>query len=71
MRHGGFTPNVFLASGEVAADRAVGAIIGLDCVALAGLDRTDERTGEHDLAGLEREPMRRDLVGEPGHAVAG
>src|SRR5581483_6628023 len=53
-------------SGEIAADRAVSAIIGLDCVALAGLDRTDEGTRQHDLTRLERKPVRRDLVGEPG-----
>src|SRR6201995_1542900 len=58
-------------SGEIAADRAVGAIIGLDCVALAGLDRTDEGTGPTDLAGLERQPMRRDLVGKPGDGRGG
>src|SRR5690349_6509625 len=51
------------ASGEVAAHRAVGAVIGLDRVALARLDRTDERAGQHDLACLEREPPCRDLVG--------
>src|SRR6185437_12059192 len=61
-----FTPCYCSASAEIAADRAVGAIIGLDCVALAGLDRTDEGTGQHDLARLERKTMRRDLVGEPG-----
>src|SRR6476646_6364313 len=45
---------VFLLSGEVAAHRAVGAIIGLNCVALAGLDRADEGARKHDLSGLER-----------------
>src|SRR3954466_13791542 len=49
MRHRGFTPCLFVRLGEVAAGGAVGAIIGLNCVALAGLDRTDEGAGEHDL----------------------
>src|ERR1700759_4724984 len=53
-------------SGEKEDHRALSAITGLDCVALAGLDRTDEGTGQHDLARLERQPVRRDLVGEPG-----
>src|SRR6478736_5428593 len=71
MRHRGFTPCLFGRLSEVAAHRAVGAIIGLNCVALAGLDRTDEGAGEHDLPGLERKAERRDLVGEPGHRSRG
>src|SRR5690349_10382065 len=63
-------PVVFL-SAEVAAHRAVGAIVGLDCVALAGLDRTDERAGQHDLTGFERQPVRCDLVGEPRNCSRG
>jgi hypothetical protein len=35
---------LFLAPDEMAADRNVGAIIGLDCVSLACLDRTDDGT---------------------------
>src|SRR5215510_4518554 len=58
-------------SGEVAAHRAVGAIVGLNCVALAGLDRTDEGAGEHDLSRLQRKAERRDLVGEPGDGSCG
>src|SRR5665213_3102127 len=54
-------------SGEVTADRSVWSIIGLNRVALAGLDRADERSRQHHLAGLERQPERSDLVGEPGH----
>src|SRR6185437_530306 len=61
----------FLRSGEVAAHRAVGTIIGLNGVALAGLDRTDERSRQHHLAGLKRQSKRRDLVGKPGHAGGG
>src|SRR4051794_9667726 len=71
MRHRGFTPCLFVRLGEVAAHRAVGAIIGLNCVALAGLDRTDEGAGEHDLSGLERKAERCDLVGEPGNGRGG
>src|SRR4051812_16930437 len=71
MRHRGFTPCFLVRLSEVAAHRAVGAIIGLDCVALAGLDRTDERAGEHDLSGLERKAERCDLVGEPGNGRGG
>src|SRR5882672_12952144 len=55
------------ASSEVTAHRAVGSIVGLDRVAFAGLDRANERSGQHHLAGLQREPVRRDLVGEPGY----
>src|SRR6185437_12437597 len=58
-------------SGEVAAHAAIGTIVGLNRVAFAGLDRADERAGEHDLAGLQRKPERRDLVGEPRHAGGG
>src|ERR1700722_19378517 len=58
-------------SDEIATDRAVGAIVGLDCVALAGLDRTDERPRQHDLAGFQRQPVGCDLVGKPGHGGRG
>src|SRR6478736_4026219 len=64
-------PVFFIRLSEVAADRAVGAIIGLNCVALAGLDRTDEGAGEHDLSGLQRKAERRDLVGKPGNGGGG
>src|SRR5579859_3169008 len=62
MRHGGLLQS---GSSEITTHRAVGSIVGLDCVALAGLDRTDEGAGEHDLARLQRQSMRRDLVREP------
>src|SRR5580693_6690585 len=52
-------------SDEIATDRAVGAIVGLDCVAPAGLDRTDERSRQHDLACFQRKPVAGDRVGEP------
>src|SRR6478609_1930719 len=59
------------ASSEVTAHRAVGAIIGLDRVAFAGFDRADERSRQHHLTGFQCEPIRRDLVGEPGHGGGG
>src|SRR5271166_2411655 len=58
-------------SSEVTAHRTIGTIVGLNCVALAGLDRADEGAGQHHLAGFERKPERSDLVGEPGHAGGG
>src|SRR5665213_1134450 len=58
-------------SGEVAAHAAVRTIVGLNRVAFAGLDRADERSGQHDLACLEGQAQRRDLVGEPRHAGGG
>src|SRR5215475_12901181 len=39
---------------EVTAHRTVRSIVGLDRVALAGLDRTDERSRQHHLARFER-----------------
>src|SRR5438477_10423639 len=53
-------------SREVAAHRAVGTVVGLNCVALAGLDRADERSRQHDLTWFEGKPEGCDLVGEPG-----
>src|SRR3569833_816256 len=64
-------PVFFVRLSEVAAHRAVGAIVGLNCVALAGLDRTDEGAGEHDLAGLQCKAERCSLVGKPGHGGRG
>src|SRR6266404_5439955 len=61
----------FEASSEVTAHGAVGTIIGLDRVAFAGLDRTNEGTREHHLTGFERQPVRRDLVGKPGYSRRG
>src|SRR5258707_11682227 len=58
-------------SSEVAAHRAIRTIVGLDRVAFAGLDRANERSRQHHLAGLERKSVGRDLVGEPGHAGRG
>src|SRR4029078_1368773 len=55
------------ASAEVTAHGPIRSIVGLDRVALAGFDRTDERTRQHHLAGFERQSIGRDLVGEPGH----
>src|SRR5215475_9146983 len=52
---------------EVTAHRAVGSVVGLDRVALARLDRTDERSRQHHLARFERQTIGRDLVGEPRH----
>src|SRR6476660_9887962 len=63
--------NSLKASGEVAAHRAVGTIVGLDRVALAGLDRADERSRQHHLSGFQRQSIGRDLVGEPGHRRGG
>src|ERR1700676_1328553 len=58
-------------SSEITTDRAIRSIVGLDRVAFAGLDRADERSGQHHLARFERKPVRRDLVGEPGHGGCG
>src|SRR6185312_6378040 len=58
-------------SSEVAAHGTIRSIIGLDRVALAGLDRADERPRQHHLPGFQRQPVRRDLVGEPGHGGGG
>src|ERR1700736_3382560 len=66
------TPAVSLAaSSEVAAHRAVSSIVGLDRVAFAGLDRANKGTRQHHLSRLERQAIRRDLVGEPGHRGRG
>src|SRR5262249_2148803 len=43
MRHGGFS-NSSDASGEITAHRAPGAVVGLDGITFAGLDRPDKRT---------------------------
>src|SRR6185437_1537364 len=67
----GMAVSLPMGSGEIAAHRAVDSIVRLDCVALAGLDRTDEGAGEHDLAGLKCQPMRRNLVGEPRDCGSG
>src|SRR5437868_12516853 len=56
------------ASSEVTAHRAVGSIVGLDRVAFAGLDRANERSRQHHLSRFQRQPVRRDLIGKPGHA---
>src|SRR5713226_3652897 len=58
-------------SSEVAADRPIRSIIGLNRVAFAGFDRANERSGQHHLTRFERKSVRRDLVGEPGHAGGG
>src|SRR4029079_7785552 len=63
------TPNKSSASsGEVTAHGPILSIVGLNRVAFAGLDRTDEGAGQHHLTGLERQSVRRDLVGKPRHA---
>src|SRR5438477_8743863 len=59
------------ASGEVTADRPKRSIVGLDRVAFAGFDRANERSCQHHLTGLKRQPEWRDLVGKPGHAGGG
>src|ERR1043165_2814598 len=52
-----FTPDFSCrALSEVTAPRAVGSIVGLDRVALAGFDRADERPRQHHLSCFEREP---------------
>src|SRR5262245_8392440 len=56
---------------EVTAHRTVGSVVGLDGVALAGLDRTDERSRQHHLARFEGKPVGRNLVGEPCHRCGG
>src|ERR1700730_7871957 len=59
------------ASSEVAAHRTIWSIVGLNRVAFAGLDRANERSRQHHLPGFERQPVGRDLVGEPGHGGRG
>src|SRR5262245_12084762 len=68
-----FTPDFFLSRSlsEVTAHRAIGSIVGLDRVALAGLDRADERSRQHHLAGFECKSIRRNLVGEPRDCGSG
>src|SRR4029453_8554049 len=62
---------VLKTSSEVAAHGTIRSIIGLDRVALAGLDRSDERSRQHHLPRFQRQPVRGDLVGEPGHRRGG
>ncbi|KAH2816682.1 hypothetical protein KXV85_004324, partial [Aspergillus fumigatus] len=65
---GGSLPNFLVADlREVTAHRAMWSVVGLYRVALARLDRADERSRQHDLPGLEGKSVRRDLVGEPRH----
>src|SRR4051794_22441655 len=72
MRHVLTTPTILSSpSSEVTADCAIRTIVGLNRVAFAGFDRTNERSRQHDLARFERKSERRDLVGEPGHAGGG
>src|SRR5215813_5112713 len=52
---------------EVTAHRTVGSVVSLDGVALAGLDRPDERSRQHHLPCFERKSIGGDLVGEPRH----
>src|SRR5690349_2433927 len=56
---------------EITAHRAIRSIVGLDRVALAGLDRADEGSRQHHLSRLERQSIRRDLAREPGHGGRG
>src|SRR5436190_23160149 len=56
------------ASGEVTANRPIRSIVGLDRVAFAGFDRANERSRQHHLTWLKRQPEWRDLVGKPGDA---
>src|SRR5712664_4306160 len=58
-------------SGEITTHRAIRTIVSLDRVAFAGLDRANERSRQHHLAGLKRKSVGRDLVGKPGHAGRG
>src|SRR4051794_332238 len=71
MRHGGSLQLFLFTSREVATHRAIGAIVGLDRVAFAGLDRAYERSRQHHLAGFQRQAVGRDLVGEPGYRRRG
>src|SRR5450432_2430177 len=63
--------NARLFSGEVATHRTIGSIVRLNRVAFARLDRANERSRQHHLARFQRQTMRCDLVGEPGHAGGG
>src|SRR5580692_4854115 len=54
---------------EMATHHSVGAVVGLDRVALSGFERPNEGSREHDLAGLERGIERAELADEPGNAV--
>src|ERR1044072_3060532 len=65
------TPVFPNASGEVAAHGTIRSIVRLDGVALAGLDRADERSRQHHLSGVQRQPLRRDPVRAPGYRRGG
>ena len=56
-------------SREMAAHHSVRAVIRLDGIAAARLDRPDEGARKHDLSRLERKAERAELVREPGDAV--
>src|SRR5271167_3243977 len=55
-------------SNKLQRDAAEGAEIGVQRVALPGEHHARERTGEYEMARLERHAMRAQLVGEPGDA---
>ena len=55
-------------SNKLHGDTAECAEIGVQRVALLGVHHPRERAGENQMAGLERDAMLAELVGEPGDA---
>src|SRR5581483_8919066 len=55
-------------SNKLDGDAAERAEIGMQRVALLGEHHAGERAGEHEMAGLEGNAVRPELVGEPGDA---
>lgn len=52
-----------------AADGAHVAVVDVEGIALARRDRAGEGAAEDNLPGFELDIVRRQLVGQPGHAV--
>src|SRR5262245_33652922 len=53
---------------ELHGDAAERAEVGVQRVALLRKHHARERAGQHEMTGLQRNPMRSELVGEPGDA---
>src|SRR5271166_732511 len=55
-------------SNKLQGDAAERTEIGVQRVALLGVDHAREGTGENQMAGLERDAVLAELVGKPGDA---
>src|SRR3984885_4914653 len=55
-------------SNKLQRDAAELAEVGVQRIAFARVDHAGERAGEHQMAGLERDAVLAELVGEPGNA---